>query len=109
MGKGKPKGSVHAVKSTAQQMLLAKKLTAKQAAKSVQEFRPDDSDDELEIYNDARGISDDEDEEEVFDLEGEDEDSNDDEVINGEDSFTVELCCNGRNDFTCRYNLYNYN
>ena len=52
MGKGKPKGSVHAVKSTAQQMLLAKKLTAKQVAASAKEFRPDDSDDELEIYHD---------------------------------------------------------
>ena len=80
MAKGKPKGSVHAVKSTAQQMLMAKKLTAKQVAKSVQEFRPDDSDDELEMYNDAKGNSDeDEDEVEVFDLEGEEEDS-DDEV-----------------------------
>ena len=80
MAKGKPKGSVHAVKSTAQQMMLAKKLTAKQVSKAVQEFRPDDSDDELEIYNDVKGNSDeDEDEEEVFDLEGEEEDS-DDEV-----------------------------
>ena len=76
MGKGKPKGNVHAVKSTAQQIISAKKLTAKQVSKSVQEFRPDDSDDELEIYNDVRGGSDDdENEEEVFDLEGEEEDS----------------------------------
>ena len=78
MAKGRPKGSVHAVKSTAQQMLMAKKLTAKQVAKSVQEFRPDDSDDELDIYNDVKDdIDEDEDEEEVFDLEGEEEDSDD--------------------------------
>ena len=92
MAKGKPKGSVHAVKSTAQQMLLAKKLTAKQVAKSIQEFRPDDSDDELEIYNDANGVSDDDEEEEVFDLDGEEEDS-DDEVNKQGYRLTKELCC----------------
>ena len=92
MAKGKPKGSVHAVKSTAQQMLLAKKLTAKQVAKSIQEFRPDDSGDELEIYNDANGVSDDDEEEEVFDLDGEEEDS-DDEVNKQGYRLTKELCC----------------
>lgn len=78
MGKGKPKGNVHAPKSTQQQMVLAKKLTAKQV-KSVQEFRPDDSDDELKFIDNANGESDDDDEEEVFDLDGDEEDS-DDEV-----------------------------
>ena len=97
MAKGKPKGSVHAVKSTAQQMLLAKKLTAKQVAKSIQEFRPDDSGDELEIYNDANGVSDDDEEEEVFDLDGEEEDS-DDEVNKQGYRLTKELCCDWRND-----------
>jgi hypothetical protein len=78
MGKGKPKGNVHAPKSTQQQMVLAKKLTAKQV-KSVQEFRPDDSDDELKFIDNTNGESDDDNEEEVFDLDGEEEDS-DDEV-----------------------------
>jgi hypothetical protein len=81
MGRPKPKGSVHAAKPTAQQMMLAKKLKAKQIGEMAQEFRPDDSDDELQMYTDAKGDSgDDDDEEEVFDLEGEDEDS-DDKVI----------------------------
>lgn len=80
MGKGNPKGNVHAVKSTSAQMQFAKKLTAKQIGKSAQnDFRPDDSDDDLEIYGDAKGVSD-EDEEEVFDLDGEEESDNDDEV-----------------------------
>jgi hypothetical protein len=81
MGRPKPKGSVHAAKPTAQQMMLAKKLKAKQIGEKAQEFRPDDSDDELQMYTDAKGDSgDDDDEEEVFDLEGEEEDS-DDKVI----------------------------
>lgn len=75
MGRGKPKGNVHAPKTTQQQMVTAKKLTAKQV-KSVQEFRPDDSDDELKVIADSRGESDDDDEEEVFDLEGEEESDN---------------------------------
>lgn len=74
MGKGKPKGNVHVPKTTQHQMVLAKKLTAKQV-KTVSDFRPDDSDDELKIIDDTRGDSDDDDEEEVFDLDGEGEDS----------------------------------
>jgi hypothetical protein len=86
MGRPKPKGSVHAMKSTQQQMVLAKKLTAKQVSAKAQEFRPDDSDDELQIITEARGDSDDDDEEEVFDLDGEEEDSEDEVTSN-------ELCC----------------
>jgi hypothetical protein len=89
MGRPKPKGSVHAAKPTAQQMMLAKKLKAKQIGEKAQEFRPDDSDDELKMYTDAKGDSgDDDDEEEVFDLEGEDEDS-DDKVITSDLIFIL--------------------
>ena len=55
-------------------MVLAKKLTAKQV-KTVSDFRPDDSDDEIKIITDGNGDSDDDDEEEVFDLDGDEEDS----------------------------------